>query len=627
MAKFRLRDRLRYRFDATLSRGATGLIVWLFVLAGFIALISATIVTLSHTAPPGPGGVRPGFSLLVWQAWQRTLNLTVGYGPLPYIIGTFIPTLGSLFIGGIFIGLLTGGIQNKIRNLRKGRSLVIEQGHTVILGWSQQIFQVISEIAQANANKEDACIVVLGEKDKVEMEDTIREKVKKLGRTRIVCRTGNPLDLTDLAIVNPDAARSVIVLAPDNKDPDAHVIKAMLALTRRQGGTGCPIVAEIRSPRNRPVAQMLGKARVRVVLVDELIARITVQTCRQVGLSAVYGDLLSFEGDELYLKHEPALTGKTFGEALMAYETSCAVGLQRDGQSRFNPPLATVIKDTDKLIALSRDDDTIFLSGRTDIPIDTAAICDPPVETRTPERTLLIGWNRRAPLIIKELDQYVVPGSILTVAADLADGANIIEKQGQKVKNLAITFRGGDTSDRTFLEALEVATYDHVITLGYSDKLGPQESDALTIITLLHLRDMADKLTVRFSIVSEMLDARNRELAEVARADDFIVGDKIVSQLLAQMSENPELIPDDLFDAGGSELYLKPASHYVSLDKPVNFYTIVESARRHHEVAIGYRLVTKEAQLNRASGMHLNPNKAEPIKLSAQDQIIILSES
>ena len=93
------------------------------------------------------------------------------------------------------------------------------------------------------------------------------------------------------------------------------------------------------------------------------------------------------------------------------------------------------------------------------------------------------------------------------------------------------------------------------------------------------------------------------------------------------MSENPELIPDDLFDAGGSELYLKPASHYVSLDKPVNFYTIVESARRHHEVAIGYRLVTKEAQLNRASGMHLNPNKAEPIKLSAQDQVIILSES
>ena len=317
----------------------------------------------------------------------------------------------------------------------------------------------------------------------------------------------------------------------------------------------------------------------------------------------------------------------SFGQALMAYEDSCAVGLQRDGESSFNPPMNTVIKDGDKIIALSRDDDTIHLSGRTEIPIDNDAISDPPVETRTPERTLLIGWNRRAPLIIKELDQYVVPGSTLTIAADLPDGANIIDKQAQKAKNLTISFRGGDTADRGFLDALEVHTYNHVITLSYSDKLGPQESDALTIITLLHLRDLADKLAVRFSIVSEMLDARNRELAEVARADDFIVGDKIVSQLLSQMAENPDLIPDDLFDAGGSELYLKPASHYVKLGQPVNFYTVVESARRHHEVAIGYRLVTPQAQQNRAHGMHLNPKKSDPITFKPEDRIIILSES
>ena len=106
-------------------------------------------------------------------------------------------------------------------------------------------------------------------------------------------------------------------------------------------------------------------------------------------------------------------------------------------------------------------------------------------------------------------------------------------------------FRG---LDRAVLDELKVHTYHHVITLGYSDKLGPQEADAITLITLLHLRALAEKQSQRFSIVSEMLDARNRELAEVARADDFIVGDKLVSQLLAQMSENPVLMLDDLFD-------------------------------------------------------------------------------
>ena len=50
-----------------------------------------------------------------------------------------------------------------------------------------------------------------------------------------------------------------------------------------------------------------------------------------------------------------------------------------------------------------------------------------------------------------------------------------------------------------------------------------------------------------------MLDLRNRALAEVTRADDFIVSDRLVSLLMAQVAENPQLnaVFADLFDAGG----------------------------------------------------------------------------
>ena len=61
------------------------------------------------------------------------------------------------------------------------------------------------------------------------MEDLIREKVKNLGHTRIVCRTGSPIDLTDLALINPDDARVIVILAPDTKDPDPQVIKTLLS--------------------------------------------------------------------------------------------------------------------------------------------------------------------------------------------------------------------------------------------------------------------------------------------------------------------------------------------------------------------------------------------------------------
>jgi ion channel POLLUX/CASTOR len=47
----------------------------------------------------------------------------------------------------------------------------------------------------------------------------------------------------------------------------------------------------------------------------------------------VYTELLNFSGDEIYFKREPQLAGKTYGEALLAYEDSCVMGLRKaDGK-------------------------------------------------------------------------------------------------------------------------------------------------------------------------------------------------------------------------------------------------------------------------------------------------------
>ena len=80
-----------------------------------------------------------------------------------------------------------------------------------------------------------------------------------------------------------------------------------------------------------------------------------------------------------------------------------------------------------------------------------------------------------------------------------------------------------------------------MVLLSYSDELDRQEADSRTLITLLHLREIASQNSQSFSIVSEMLDDRNRRPAEITRADDFIVSDQLVSLLMAQISENKEL--------------------------------------------------------------------------------------
>ena len=43
--------------------------------------------------------------------------------------------------------------------------------------------------------------------------------------------------------------------------------------------------------------------------------------------------------------------------------------------------------------------------------MDEASLREAPTRDACPERTLVLGWNRRAPSIIRELDEYVAEGS------------------------------------------------------------------------------------------------------------------------------------------------------------------------------------------------------------------------
>ena len=118
-------------------------------------------------------------------------------------------TLGGIFVISTLIGILNTGIEAKLAELRKGRSRVVERDHTVILGWSQQIFTIISR-ARRSPTRTSArrAIVVLADRDKVEMEDEIRDAGRRRPAGReIVCRSGSPMDLDDLEHRRPADAR------------------------------------------------------------------------------------------------------------------------------------------------------------------------------------------------------------------------------------------------------------------------------------------------------------------------------------------------------------------------------------------------------------------------------------
>jgi ion channel POLLUX/CASTOR len=628
MSKASFADRLRYASDNTFSKGTIVLIGWLAAITVAIIVIIAFIVRITGVAPDY------SFPHLVWMGLMRTLDSgTMGgdEGSWPFLLAMLTVTLAGVFVLSTLIGILTSGIDARLEALRKGRSRVIESNHTVILGWSQQVFTILAELALANANQKNSCIVILGPQDKVEMEDAIKDKVGDTGRTRIVCRTGNPIEFGDLAITNLSAARTIIILSPEQENPDAEVIKTLLAITHAPDRRAEPynIVAELHDAKNVDVARMVGRDEVEIVLAGDLIARIIAQTCRQPGLSIVYSDLLSFEGDEIYFQTEPALVGVTLREALFRYETSCIIGIHPVGQAPLiNPPLDTRFGQGDRVIAISADDDTVVLAQRSEYAVRSDAIRSRPVRPSGPERALVLGWNWRAAAIINELDNYVAAGSYVHVVADYPEAQQVIAAQCANLNNQTLTFTVGDTTDRRLLDSLDIPSYSHVVTLSYSDTMSVQQADARTLITLLHLRDIASRCGGNLSIVSEMLDLRNRNLAEVTHADDFIVSDRLISFVLAQISENRQLnhVFADIFDAAGSEIYLKPIGDYVEPGVAINFYTVLEAAARRNEIAFGYRRKMPGADGLSTYTVVMNPNKAEEVVFAPGDSVIVFAE-
>ncbi|GAU70781.1 probable Syd protein [Streptomyces sp. NBRC 110611] len=619
----RLRDRLRYWFDGTMDRGTPALIGWLGLASvALIVVVTCLVVAFTDEDTEANGG----WLGVAWMSLLRTLDPgTMGgdTGGAVFLGLMLTVTIGGIFIVSALIGVLTTGLEARIQELRRGKSRLIERGHTVVLGWSEQVFTVIAELVEANQSERRSCVVILADRDKVEMEDEIRRRIPETGRTRVVCRSGSPLQRADLELVSLDAAKSIMVLPPVGDDGDTDVIKILLLLNSRPWRGARPnIVAAVENSPNLAAARLAAGEDALVIDADDIAVRLIVQSHRQSGLSTVFDELLSFVGNELYPYAATALAGTTYGEALHRFDLGIPVGLRKkDGEFVVNPPMDTVIASDDEVLVLAEDDLLIRLSN-TRPAVTHSAITSAPGLSPAPDRTLVIGWNSRGPKIITLLDCLVEPGSLIDIAALRRPEEDLQEH----LENLTVGYKPCEPTLRPSLESLDLARYGHIIVLT-DDDIDSGRADDRTLVTLLHLRDSAIRSGSPYSIVTEMNSDANREIAQVTRADDFIVSTKIISLLLTQLVEDRRLYAafTDLFDPAGSEIYLKPSSNYLSPGTPANFATVIEAARQRGETAIGYR-IARHSDEPPTYGVFLNPSKTAPLSLGENDSIVVLAE-
>ncbi|KAK9950920.1 hypothetical protein M0R45_006386 [Rubus argutus] len=564
-------------------------------------------------------------------------------------------SFGGMLIFAMMLGLVSDAISEKFDSLRKGRSEVVEQNHTLILGWSDKLGSLLNQIAIANESLGGGIVVVMAERDKEDMELDIGKMEFDFKGTSVICRGGSPLILADLKKVSVSKARAIIVLAEDgNADQsDARALRTVLSLTGVKEGLRGHIVVELSDLDNEVLVKLVGGDLVETVVAHDVIGRLMIQCARQPGLAQIWEDILGFENCEFYIKRWPQLDGMHFDDVLISYPDAIPCGVKvasLGGKIILNPDDSYVLQEGDEVLVIAEDDDTY--APATLPTVKEATFIQIARTPRKPQKILLCGWRRDIDDMLVVLDAFLAPGSELWMFNEVA------EKEREKkltdggleinrLVNISLVDREGNAVIRRHLESLPLQSFDSILILAdESVEDSAIQADSRSLATLLLIRDIQAKrlpmvihdergsfsksswigemqqASDKSVIISEILDPRTKNLLSMSKISDYVLSNELVSMALAMVAEDRQIndVLEELFAEEGNELQIRQADLYLREGEELSFYEILLRARQRREVMIGYRLVDAErAVIN-------PPAKNERRKWSVKDVFVVIAE-
>lgn len=616
------KNKFSYWFDNRMAEGTVALIKLLVIVT-----VAAVVILGLAVAALGASGVGGG----IWISLTHMMDAGTIAGDegasLGYILGMLVITFIGIFVTSTLTGIICNSIDEKVADLRRGKSAVVEENHVIVLGTAGGLYTIVSELIEANSNhKREALVIMDNKDDKDVMDENIRQRFPDTKTTRVICRCGNITDISDLAVCSFDTCRSVII----NTDDDFTTIKSILAVTRllkKYGNDEAYIAAVIRDEENLEAAEVAGEGRAEVLSFRNMMSRIIAHTGRSAGLSQVYTELFDCDGSEFYIEEHPEAVGKTLAELNRYFPVSIVVGfVTKYGEILINPEPDRKAEAGDRLIIFAEDDGVSRMDAKP-APVrekDVAEWHDN--EPAQCTDMLIIGYSAKLRQVLEEEDNYVGGGSQMTVALPSEQMAHKTELESIQFRNIRLKVVECDIYSRSGLESL-LPGEDTVLVLADTpdgmDEAEIERRDAKILMILLQLRYLARTKGYQFTVTSEMLRVENQELAQIAEVNDFVISSNITSLILTQISQIRELraIFNELLREEGSEIYVRPAKNYVKLDCLTDVYTACEAAARHREVFIGYRTLDENGGVKIVT----NPHKAQQLKFTAQDAFIVIA--
>ena len=409
-------------------------------------------------------------------------------------------------------------------------------------------------------------------------------------------------------------------------------VKSILAITACQDGKNeLPIIAEIFTKEKRDIISFFEDDNIIAIDSWDIMGKLLIQTSLTSGLDTVYKEILSFDGCEIYF-YEDDWNETNFYELSYHMKDGIPLGVYSEEEGLvLRPPTDTILKNGDTVVVLAEDDSTIaFENKQYFFPDNSKKIINKRLEQKR-KRILILGWHKVAEVFIEEATDYLLEGSDFDIMFDAPteELQDIIKSVTEEYEDFNINLHDSNPLDLEKLQTINPESYDTVVNLSQSmEEQSADKIDSDTLIILLLLRKLLNKDN-GLHIITQVLNSENQEIITQTNVDDFIISNKLITMILAQLSEETLMknFYDDIFSEDGSEIYVKPATLYFdTFPQTISFADAIFCAHQRDEICLGIRKGDFSKSLDDNFGIKLNPDKDMTIQLTENDFLIVLSE-
>ena len=565
---------IKYRIDRMLNKGLFYQLM-LLVFAIIILLLTVSIfIIVAFKYPP-----KQAF----WDSLMQfidTGNISSVEGNTGIVITFLLVTFVGVCGWGSLIAMINKALQDRINNLSKGNAFIMEKNHAIILGYGEEALTIIEEFIMAKVKT----IIILSEHN----VDVIRKRVsfiKEYKNTNIIIREGTTSRIENIKLLNIGKSSSISIINND----DTESLNILLALKKiieedeiDKKINICVLVHEedtieiIKSIEDKNFV-------IHVIYKYEILYKLIAQSIIYTGLSNVYEDLFSNDGNIFCIENEHHYEDYSFKDAALKYldKGMILLGITKEDRSQLLiPNYDYVIKKENRLVFLSRNDNDDSVKEYPNIK---------PSIIKYKNNILLICEEKRYVEIIKEISEYIENHSITMLSYDS------IKSERNKYKFI--------------LEKLKKENTTKIVLIS-EDNI----TDVKSINVLLIIRQIIRKENLNIAILSLLNSIQKRNLIYSDDVRDFIVSGKLIGMLMAQasLSSNILYIFCGLLSKNGKDIIMSPYADYFNESK--SFKDVYLYFIQKKTILIGVK---------RYNDVILNPNY--DTMLDNKDEIIIIT--